>query len=83
MASTDVTPTHEMVLELVQKVGFGHRIFRDNCFTSSKLFSDLQFVTTGRRCSLISVPNICDYVQSMGKSKGCVLEGHAKSICPF
>jgi hypothetical protein len=41
VASTDVTPTHGTVLELVWKVGVGHKIFMDNYFTLPKLFSDL------------------------------------------
>jgi hypothetical protein len=37
VASTDVAPTHGMVLELVRKVeGLKHEIFMDNCFTSPK-----------------------------------------------
>jgi hypothetical protein len=42
VASTDVTPTHGTVLELVQNVeGVGPKIFMDNYFTSLKLFNDL------------------------------------------
>jgi hypothetical protein len=42
VASTDVTPTHGMGLELVQKVeGVEPKIFMDNYFTSLKLFNDL------------------------------------------
>jgi hypothetical protein len=41
MASTDVTPTHGMVLQLVRKVGVRHKIFMDDHFTSLKLLSDL------------------------------------------
>jgi hypothetical protein len=41
VASTDVTPTQGIVLELVWKVGVGHKIFMDNYFTLPKLFSDL------------------------------------------
>jgi hypothetical protein len=41
VASTDVTPTHGMVLQPVRKVGFGHKIFMDDHFTSLELFSGL------------------------------------------
>jgi hypothetical protein len=42
MASTDVRLTQGAVLELVQEVeGVGHKIFMQNYFTSSKLFSDV------------------------------------------
>jgi hypothetical protein len=42
VGSTDVTPKHGTVLELVQKVeGAGHKLFMDNYFTSPKLFNDL------------------------------------------
>jgi hypothetical protein len=42
VASTDITTTCGMVLELVRKVeGVGRKIFMDNYFTSPKLFNDL------------------------------------------
>jgi hypothetical protein len=41
-ASTDITPTHGTVLELVRKVQeVGHKIFMDNYFMSPKLLNDL------------------------------------------
>jgi hypothetical protein len=41
-ASTDITPTHGTVLELVRKVQeVGHKIYMDNYFTSPTLLNDL------------------------------------------
>jgi hypothetical protein len=69
VASTALTPTHGTVLELLCKVeGVGHKIFMDNYFTLLKLFSDLhvvQFITTGRRCHLISSLNIYSWKEEM------------------
>jgi hypothetical protein len=36
-----LTPTHGIVLELVRKVGVGHKIFMNSYFTSPKLINDL------------------------------------------
>jgi hypothetical protein len=68
MTCTDVTPTHGMILELVQEVeGVGHKMFMDNYFISPKLFSDLHHKKinacstvhdNSRKCHLSSVLNI-------------------------
>jgi hypothetical protein len=41
-ATAQITATHGTVLQVIRRVeGLGHRIFRDNYFTSPALFGDL------------------------------------------